>query len=476
MAVEIKGGATTNEAEVNTSNQLQVITGFADSPATVGAIRLFSENDPGATPADAFLVSPETDSDYRLRMSQDSQLDNEIFNYTAQNTGKFLYRNTTMTNVWNAAGLNTNGTSITTTGTGTIVQGYSMYPLLGSTQLYVEMELSFSQQPTANTVVDFGIALAAAAWPYAATDGIYFRLSSAGISGITNYNTTETNTGIMSFSYNNNEKYQFIIAVSTKEVLFWINNELKGRIPTPVGQGAPFMAAAVPFHFRHAISGGAAGTAFSAVLNSYAINLSGVNIADKMSTVGNRMYGSYQGLSGNTMGSLANYANSTNPTPAVPTNTSAALGTGLGGQFWETDTLAVTTDGIICSYQVPAGTANVQGRRLVLRGVNIQSFVQTALTGGGYVAQWALAFGGTQVTMATIEAATVKAPRRVGIGLQTVAAAAVALTLLAPIQMNFDSPIYVNPGEFIAIVKKKIGTAPSAGVIGHLITLDYGWE
>ena len=73
MAVEIKGGATTNEAEVNTSNQLQVITGFADSPATVGAIRLFSENDPGATPADAFLVSPETDSDYRHRMTQYSQ-------------------------------------------------------------------------------------------------------------------------------------------------------------------------------------------------------------------------------------------------------------------------------------------------------------------------------------------------------------------------------------------------------------------
>lgn len=52
---------------------------------------------------------------------------------------------------------------------------------------------------------------------------------------------------------------------------------------------------------------------------------------------------------------------------------------------------------------------------------------------------------------------------------------AAALTLCGRVQQEFDSPIYVNPGEFVAIVKKKIGTAPSAGVIGHLVTFDYGW-
>lgn len=104
------------------------------------------------------------------------------------------------------------------------------------------------------------------------------------------------------------------------------------------------------------------------------------------------MYGSYQGLSGGTMGSLANYANSANPTAAVPTNTTAALGTGLGGQYWETDTLAVNTDGIIMSYQVPAASANYSGKCLSIRGVKIDTFVQTALTGGGYNEIWAIAF------------------------------------------------------------------------------------
>jgi hypothetical protein len=67
--------------------------------------------------------------------------------------------------------------------------------------------------------------------------------------------------------------------------------------------------------------------------------------------------------------------------------------------------------------------------------------------------------------------ATTKAPRRIPLGLQTVAAAAAALTLLSTVTVNFNEvPVVVQPGEFIATVKKKIGTAPSAGVIGHIIT------
>lgn len=81
------------------------------------------------------------------------------------------------------------------------------------------------------------------------------------------------------------------------------------------------------------------------------------------------MFGSYTGLSGGTMGSLATYPNSTNPTAAAPSNTAltANLPAGLGGQGAVTAAVAAATDGIWGSYQVPAGTANAPGRRLVLR-------------------------------------------------------------------------------------------------------------
>ena len=139
--------------------------------------------------------------------------------------------------------------------------------------------------------------------------------------------------------------------------------------------------------------------------------------------------------------------------------------------------LAVTTDGIIQSYQVPAGTVNVPGKRCVLRGVKISSYVQTALTGGGYVAQYALAFGHTNVSLATTESATSKAPRRIPLGIHAVASGAVANTLLGEIWLDLgDAPVYVNPGEFIQIARKKVGAAPTAGTIAHTIAFVYGWE
>lgn len=94
----------------------------------------------------------------------------------------------------------------------------------------------------------------------------------------------------------------------------------------------------------------------------------------------------------------------------------------------------------------------------------------------GGVAQWSLAFGHTAVSLATAESATTKAPRRVPLGLQAVASAAAAGAVLQTVTFTFQKGIYVNPGEFIQTVKKKIGTAPSAGVIGHIVTFDYGLE
>jgi len=297
--------------------------------------------------------------------------------------------------------------------------------------------------------------------------------------GVTSRAGVETQTGVFDFTFEANHNYLLAASITEKRVRFWIDDVAMG-VAENHGAGQPFNSAALPWSVRQA-NVGAAGGVFQTLITDYTVSLGGPVFADDLGTTGNRTLGSYQGLSGGTMGSLASYANNANPTAAVPTNTTAALGTGLGGQFWETDTLAVTTDGIIDSYLVPAGTTAVQGRRLRVTGVKIDSYVQTALTGGGYVAQWSLAFGHTALSLATAETgsfvtATAKAPRRIALGVQTVASAAAALTLLDTVQLTLKNPVYVNPGEYIAVVKKKVGTAPSAGVIGHLVSFDYSWE
>lgn len=486
MAVIQTGSSTAGVANVDSAYQLKVgLETDSNVPANIGCIREFAENDVGTFTGSAQIMSGETDLDFRQRSAIDVMLDQEQFNYSSgQNTGKHLYRTTTLTMGWTVNGLVTNSGSTTNTTTGASVQTYAYFPIFGTSTLAGDFELAFTAQPTTNTVIDWGFGIMNASNPYNATDGAYFRLSSAGLQGVINYNGTETTTSVFpGYTYTNNAKRQFILYITQRYVEFWYNDGTKpeatnllGVIPTPAGNGSPCMASSVPMFIRHAIVGGAAGGVIQAMLSNYNVRVGGFMIANEMGDISNRCYGSYQGLSGGTMGSLANYANSANPTAAVPTNTTAALGTGLGGQFWETDTLAVTTDGIIDSYQVPAGTVNLSGRRLVINGVTIDSYVQTALTGGGYNAQWSLAFGHTAVSLATAEAATTKAPRRVSLGSNTVAAAATALTQLSRITQTFQKGIYVNPGEFVAVVKKKVGTAPSAGVIAHMITFDYGWE
>lgn len=494
----IRGSFSGNGAEVTSYNKLQVEleTDAALHPERVGGVRVFSENDTGYVTGNVALKSPEVDSDFRIRTASDTLLDDETFNYTAQNTGKHTYGNLTLAFAWTAGNLVTNSANITTTTTGGAINTYAMFPVLGTQTLSCDVEASFTQQPTTNSVIDFGLFLRNGSNPYNPTDGAYFRLTAAGLQGVVNYNGTETTTstfktvfGGADWTYINNKKYQFIVYITTRSVQFWINDDgdinLYGEINTPNGQGTPCMASALPFSIRHAIIGGAAGAALSLQVARYNIRQGGSNVTSSLGELSSRLFGSYQGLSGGTMGGLTSYTNSTNPTAAVPSNTAltANLPNGLGGQAWETFTsgLALNTDGILMSYQVPAGTVNVPGKRLKISGIKMTSFVQTTITGGPFVNTFALAFGHTAVSLATTEAATTKKPRIVLLPelTQSVSASAAAGTMVSQpggAMCLFTEPIYVNPGEFVAFTVKHIGTVATAGVLGYNIQYTYSWE
>lgn len=483
MAIELLGGTSGVKADVDANNRVKVSFDTGANPAQVGGVRMFQENDTGDALGTALLRSVEADEDYRMRIAHEALFDCETFNYTAQNTGKFAYRNTTMANTWSASGMATNSGNITTLTTGTSFNTWAEFPILGTSHLYCEIEGSFTASPTTNSIIDFGLCRVATTNPYAPTDGVHFRLTSAGLSGVINSNGTETTTSVFDFTYVNNRKYQFIIALHERSVEYWIDGTLYASLETPVGQGQPCMSGSLPFSLRHAIVGGAAGAALSFVLNDYTISIGGPNIALTASILGQRVYGSYQGLSGGTMGSLATYPNSTNPTAAAPSNTAltANLPAGLGGQGVVTAAAAAATDGIWGSYQIPAGTANVQGRRCVIRGVRIDAVnTGAAVATTATTIQFSLAFGHTAVSLATTEAAAAKAPRRVSLGMMTwaVGAGIGAQPQMGAIDIDFgDSPIFVNPGEFVALVAKfLVGTATASQTISFVWQPTYGWE
>ena len=493
----IEGNTSGNVVEVNTSNQMKVVleTDASANPANVGATRHFGENDGGALTGVVLLRSPEVDVDYRERAAADTIMDDHVFNTVAQDTGKHTYSNTTMTNAWTAGQLTTNSASITTTTTGTAFATYAFFPILGTTTLATDTEIGFSAQPQSNTFIEFGIGIPGAQ-TVAPTDGVFFRLNSSGLQGIASFNGAESSTGLFPladgtgvWSYTNSKRYQFICYATPVEAQFWVNDgtgaNCLGTIPLPAGQSRMCMASAGQFFLKHRIAGGAAGGVIQATMGAYNVRLGGPQMSVTPSTQGTRLNGSYQGLSGGTMGTNARVGtittgNEANVAPAVPTTTTAALGSGLGGTFWETVSLAVNTDGIIMSYQVPVGTVNYPGRRLVLRGMFLNSYVQTVLVGGPYIAEWFFAFGHTAVSLATTETATSKAPRRIALPFtQAVTAAQAASTIISQNErfVDFgDAPIFINPGEFIQLCTRHIGTVGTSGTVVHRVTPVYGWQ
>lgn len=499
----IEGNTSGNVVEVDATNNIQVVTpGFTSGGVPVGGgevnaggVTMYSAVDEGEITAVREALSPEVDKDYRLRVAHDNPLDREMFNYTAQNTGKHTFVFTTLAATIGTGGITTNSGSITTTTTGLNFGTHAQFPIGGTESIVCETSVAFSAQPTANVVFDFGLFQRGATTAFAPLDGIYFRVSSSGVQGVVNAGGVETSSAVFpdalgtgTFVYTNNATNRYLIQANNVSVTFWINNFKYAEIPTPAGVNSPCKSLALPWSFRHAIVGGAAGAVFQGVVSDYRVYVRGPQYADRLSIVGARILGSYQGLSGGTMGSLATLPNNTNPTAAAPSNTAltANLPGGLGGQGVVTAAVAAVTDGIWGSYQVPAGSSTVQGRRLSIRGVMID-----AVNTGAIVAttattiQFALAFGHTAVSLATAESssmasATTKAPRRVSLGFMTwpVGAAIGQQPQSGPIFIDFgDSPAYVNSGEFVALVGKfLIGTATASQTITFTWQPVFGWE
>lgn len=455
-----------------------------------GAIALFSEVDTGEITGSRYVRGPETDHDYRLRVGLDTLLDAESFNYASQNTGKHFHAFTTLTSTVSTNGLLTNsGASLATTVAMTFGTVAEFNVAHAATSLYTETSMSLNVNMSAiqaNAVIDVGLFRRGAATAYAPADGAYFRFSSAGITAVLNNNGTEAATVLPVSGILANEIHVYLIAYQERSVEFWIDNVLYGDIDTATANGQVGRSTTLPWSMRHANTGVVA-SSLQATITDYTVSMGGPSVQSTLSQTGNRVHGAHQGQSGGTMGTLPLYANIAIPTSAAGSNT-AANAVGLGGRGAINAAAAgAANDFIMTSYQVPAGTTAIPGRRLAVYGVriscaNLGAAVATTATTIGL----SLAFGHTTVSLATAESAsfgtaggTTKAARREALGLMywNVAAPVGATAANGDIFMPFTQPIYVNPGEFIATAMQfLVGTATASQSIWYHVTFDYGWE
>lgn len=501
-ANKLIGWATGNGAEVTAAHDLQVV---GDAVRGNGA-RLFCENDAGSATGSPYLISPEVDDDFRLRVSNDIVLDEEDLTYTAQNFTKHRLDLTTFTGGFTTAGFNTNSGNTFATGSTSAFRTYKTFSMEGTETLAVDMEGSINYASgaavPANQTLEFGFGLLATTTPFDCFDGVYYRANSTGVYGVVR-NNSATDVAVSS-AFNdwtgvtwvpvNGRKYQFICYLMPRSVEFWINDPVSDRVwlanetMTPPGYGSPIASQATNVFVRHYVSGTSA-IAASFTLSRYNVRRGGTNISTTLNVLNARSGESI--LSPGTLTTSANQAvatgSITRPTAAAPSNTTALV-TSLSGIVLETPTGAAATDTILMAYQCPAlpnavGATYAPNRRLRIDGINIASAVQTALTGGGIAKHFYLAYGSTSVSLAGVSADTVttKAYRRVQLPIaQAYGAAQAAGTLPSgdfSKQIVLQTPIFINPGEFVALVcHNLIGTAVTAGTLQHAISFDYAWE
>lgn len=464
----IEGNTSGNVAEVNAANQIKVSLPDTTTPANVGAVRLFSENDPGTITGTAYLKSPETSADYRLRVGLDTLLFQDSFNATAQNISQWKHTFATMTMTQSAGFLNVNaaGTS-TASGNQAFLQTWRYFPLMGTSPLAVEGFVQFTQIPVANEVFHFGLGIAvAAAEP---VDGVWWEYTDAGLVGCVRYNSgTTTKTSVLLASIPVNTVRKFVLVIGLDEIEFWIDDVLYGELPIDAAQAQPFLTTALPV-FIQKYNNGVVGSSPNVIakVGSVTVTLMDLNAsmtwANQMASAG---LGMQQLNGGSATSPQVQWANTALPSAAAATNTTAALGAFLGGLFVMNAPATSATDLIVASYQNPAGSVSQTPRTMKIRGIKVDCVNQVvAVTTTATVFVVAVAWGGSSVTLAATESTsfqnnTTKLRRVQPIGVISFPVGAAVGAVATPIQFDFEAPLVINPGEFVQIIVKPIlGTA-----------------
>jgi len=480
--IRIEGNVSGNIAEV-ANGFLQVVTPLSNVNAGYSA-SIF-ENDPGFTTGIRYRESPYVSRLKRLNVGMDTILGQYFFTSTSQHTANFRFQSTTMTVGAVSQTVIVNSSLTGTSGTYATLQTWKYFPLFGEYPLQAESEWAISGSMPANEIIEWGFYVAPTGT--VPPDGVYFRLNSTGLTGVLAFNGTEVETTPFSAPTPNNfNRYKIIINRHTCS--FWKDDILLAHIDVPMGNPVPVATLVLPLTFMMRNSG-TVGSPISARLSYESVVLKDVQAAKPWSHQMAGMGKAHQTQDGDTSThtSISNWTstlNTTNPTAAALTNT-GALQTGLGGIALVNLTLTAGTDGIIFSYQNPAGSVTQPPKTLYVTGITISDVLHTAITTNPVLLVYGIAYGHTAVSLATAEGTsfstspTTKQPRRIAIGTTAYGVGATAGNTAGngPINATFQSPIVVNPGEFFQIIAKNIfTTAPGAGTIAVAAMVDHYFE
>ena len=310
------------------------------------------------------------------------------------------------------------------------------------------------------------------------TSGSFFRYGSDGtLRGVSiSVTGAESTTGVIP-TPSLNVAHDYTIWIMGKAIVYQIDDVVVGSIPLGNTAPSPVTSESSPFCAR-LYNASATATAQQVYLHRCVGALYGGTYGyDRqfLAALGGDI-GS-QGVVGAGTGYLANWANSAAPASATLSNTTAGY-TSMGGQFQFTAVSGSETDYALFAFQVPAQTATNQGRTLVVHGINISTFnMGAAVATTPTLLQWGIAYDGTAVSLATADAASTKAPRRVPLGCQSLPVGLAVGGSVPDLRVDFRQPLSVNAGNYLHVILKiPVGTATASQIVRGVVTINATWE
>lgn len=500
--LRLEGDLSGNVAEVDANKNLLV--NLPSDPLDAGYAQI-AFNRGGGAPSRFLRITNEGEA----RIAHTTRLFDCDFNGAAAGAlanNQFNLNATTMTAVLNGGFLRFNNGASAAINVGAAITSWRVFVLRDMMSLKLSGIIRHNNGAVANKRAEFGFGYYDVAANQAAEVNEFagFRWTDTGaLLGVLAYSTggtpTEVTTPInggVPFSDNVSRAYEVVL--DEGGVSFWVDGVFAASLAMQPDAAGAFKSATYPVMFRLANLASAPALAPVFDLGSCAVSSIGPSgdedrnvLQSAMGRHALRAQAGVQAASGNN-NSVPN--SGTAPGALVPTNAVSGL-VGLGGYGKATLTgivAALHTELIMNSFQNPvvpeAVGANINARPLVITDIMISPLiVSAALTGGGFTAEWFVAFGGTALSLATADAnggaaVGTKGYTKMPLPIFDTLAAAAALGTIATRTgeqglIPLSTPIVLAPGEFICVGIRTlfVAAAVTAGAADYGIGYNGYW-
>lgn len=414
---------------------------------------------------------------------------------------------TTFAATLSAGFLRINSGAVTTANAGYSLQTWETFQIQDGASTIARMAMRHTNGLVANKQFDFGFGYydIAANQNAAMNEFAGFRWTQAGaLIGVLEYSsggapttvTVNINGGV---PYPDDITHTYQVIINEDAVEFWVDGVFEGRIQAQSGSAGVTKGSGYPVIVRlfNAVSTPPLAPLFD--IGSITVSRRGPANQIPRGTLqvmaGRHALTAQQGIQGASGALSVSPVSGTAPGAVTATNILPALANALGGYFRINGAAIVAaahTEYLINSFGNPAipETAGVasNGRALIITDLMISPLVVTAaLTGGGFVAEWFVAIGSTGVSLATADgnggaAVGTKSPKRMPLPIvDSLGAAAAVGTVSSRVGnglINFETPLVLNPGEFIQIGFRtlQVTALVSAGDISGGIGINGYWQ